>query len=218
MTLEQIQALVAVALRETLPLAIREALPPWYVLAIALGSVILGGAIVAFCAPYLQTKGHRLATREDLGKVEGRVEAIRADIAGGLWLRQRRWELRYNLYSETLEALMEIEASLQSMLWAREREKEGQPSTAVKQWRDVYVEAHGRMSKALDIVMRNRVLGGMLMSRDALAVIESLGEGWNRATADSGEFTTDNIPGIRTLIYTATADFMQLARSDVNAG
>jgi len=62
------------------------------------------GAAGAYIGSYLREKGKNLATREDLDKIVIQVERttkvteeIKASISGEQWVRQKRWDAKYQM-------------------------------------------------------------------------------------------------------------------------
>ena len=79
------------------------------------GVIALG--ISWFLSPYLGKKGESLAQKEDFQRLfeqqkhaTKELEAIRAEITENSWLRQRRWEIRHETYSNVLNVLWQQQA------------------------------------------------------------------------------------------------------------
>src|SRR5579862_6089801 len=84
----------------------------------ALG-VLAAAFLGSWLGAYMKKKGENFATREDLQGVVEEVRAvtrtaeeIKSEIAGGLWERQKRWELRREVFFDVLKGTAEAENSL----------------------------------------------------------------------------------------------------------
>jgi hypothetical protein len=82
------------------------------VYAVFLFLAAVGGALGAWGGAYLAERGKRYATKEDFENILREqqrttmaTEAIKTEIAGGLWLEQRRWDQRRELYWALLRSL-----------------------------------------------------------------------------------------------------------------
>lgn len=87
-------------------------------------STIVGLFVGGFLKSYMSKKGENLATHEDIEKLVDQVRAvtqttkeIEAKISGDMWDRQKRWEMRRDLFltvasntASLLEALTEVHA------------------------------------------------------------------------------------------------------------
>jgi hypothetical protein len=87
----------------------------------ALG-VLCTAFLGSFLGGYMKKRGENLATKEDLQNVLVQVSAvtsateeIKAQIAGGLWDRQKRWEIKKEVLFEAGRKLVGIEKSLMGM-------------------------------------------------------------------------------------------------------
>src|SRR5271157_697890 len=82
-------------------------------LAAGIGALI-GGSMSAYLRAYLEEKGKRLATHEDIENVLEEVravtretETIKAQISADFWNRQAVWNQRRDLYVEVLQAIVD---------------------------------------------------------------------------------------------------------------
>lgn len=86
----------------------------WWALG-ALGTAFLG----SFLGTYLKKKAENVATREDLQDVVKQVQAvtrtaeeIKSEIAGGLWDRQKSWELKKEVLYEGAKRISAAQVAL----------------------------------------------------------------------------------------------------------
>jgi hypothetical protein len=182
-TQEQVELFRAL-LREALPAAIRDVLPAWYVPAIALLLIALVAGLAAYGGSYLQAKGHRRAIEETLDEIERRAEEMKAEVSGGLWLRQKRWNLRRQLYSQLLTALDEVDYALGIMVVADQQARiraEVQDEAGFNEYRASVAAAQRRTTKAFRKVANAKALAGVLLPPDAIDILEGLENEWHAA-------------------------------------
>ena len=70
----------------------------------------LGGTL--FLNTYLREKGRNLATKEDIQDITKRIEQVKADLSGHLWIDQERWALKRDAYRDLLEGLYGMNAAM----------------------------------------------------------------------------------------------------------
>lgn len=82
---------------------------------ILLGLIIIGWLIKSYIPSYLNKKAENFATKEDfrelleMEKVTTKeIELIRGKISTEVWVDQRRWDLKRELYSKLLEVFHEL--------------------------------------------------------------------------------------------------------------
>src|SRR6267143_5646049 len=63
----------------------------------------LVAGVGAFFGTYLREKGKNLATKEDVAAISRTTEEIKTEIASGVWLKQRRWDIKWECYSKIAE-------------------------------------------------------------------------------------------------------------------
>src|SRR5579862_3362214 len=87
----------------------------------ALG-VLAAAFLGSWLGAYMKKKGENFATREDLQDVVEQVKAvtrtaeeIKSEIAGGLWDRQKQWELRRDTLFELAKCLTESDDAITKM-------------------------------------------------------------------------------------------------------
>jgi hypothetical protein len=166
MTPEQIERIVQAALRDYLPAALRESLPAWYMF-VGLLTVTIVVAAGAYFGSYLQARAERKAITETLGLIELKTEEIKTELAGGLWLRQKRWELRREIYSQLLTSLDALTYALEDMHTASTEEAR----------REIWQ----RMLEAFNRLATGKALGGILLVPEAVAALDELKAAWNSA-------------------------------------
>ena len=88
-------------LRTVLDEVARSSLPSWYVYALFGLLSLLASGLGAWGGAYLSEKDKRYATKEDFDNILQELrrtthasEEVKAQIAGGLWLEQKRWDQR----------------------------------------------------------------------------------------------------------------------------
>jgi hypothetical protein len=81
--------------------------------------VVASSALGGYWGAYAKKKGENMATHEDIGNLVEQVQAvtkateeIKSEISGGLWDRQKRWELRRDALFELTKRLGLLKDSL----------------------------------------------------------------------------------------------------------
>jgi hypothetical protein len=119
-------------------------LNPWV---LALEPLISAG-VGAYLGAYLNEKGKNFARREDIDRITAEVQAvtrttekIKADISGGLWDRQKQWEMKKEVLFEASKSVASIEERIvrvQAVL-AAAKDRIGQPDW-MDVWHDAFIE------------------------------------------------------------------------------
>jgi hypothetical protein len=67
---------------------------------------VVGAGIGAYIGAYFREKGKNLATHEDIDRIVVQLrktteatEDIKAQISGELWVKQRRWDVKWDCYA-----------------------------------------------------------------------------------------------------------------------
>jgi len=76
-------------------------LPTLFVVAL----VAAGGA---YFGAYLREKGKNLATKEDIDRIVRKTEEIKAEVSADAWLKQKRWDRKWECYVEMVRSLGEV--------------------------------------------------------------------------------------------------------------
>ena len=134
-----------------------------------------------------------------------RVGQFEAEIAGGLWLRQKRWDLKREIYSQLLEGLHDSRRALLGM-------RRMAPESAG------FKKADERLGRAVDLGARARAVGSILLTPAARAATETLASEWDRiALGVQGKSPTQGqIDEFLERVNTAIRSLEQGARSDLN--
>src|ERR1035441_10406166 len=84
--------------------------------------MVIGSSAGGYFGAYLKTKAANLATHEDIDKLVDQVAAvtttakkIEAEIASGLWDRQKRWEMKRDVLFSAAKVVAEVDNSLLSL-------------------------------------------------------------------------------------------------------
>jgi hypothetical protein len=116
----------------------------------------IGGWVGAYYGAYWKKKGEQAATHEDLENLVKEVQAvtktteeIKSEISGGLWDRQKQWELKRDVMFEAAKTVSAAKDRLTGMhaicMTDKEAEKKGKPIRLDKQ-----AEAYAAFNKAGD--------------------------------------------------------------------
>lgn len=197
-------------------------------LAVAVITLIAAG-IGAYVGAYLSEKGKNLATRADIDKIVQQVERttkaaeeVKATISNELWLKQKRWDLRRDVYAQLLEALESLDQSLYIMkaadTGARSRaEVRDVEGTTFHKHR--YEIAKERAIEAVRNARRARALGGVFLTAEARAIVEDLASAWTTALEESpARGAVGAFSQLATIIDRAQKALLAAAQTDLMEG
>jgi hypothetical protein len=129
-----------------------------------------------------------------------KTEEIKTELAGGLWLRQKRWELRREIYSQLLTSLDALTYALEDMHTAATEE------TRREIWQ--------RMLEAFNRLATGKALGGILLTPEAVSALDDLKASWNSAregNAPEETLARDVLKTMDTLKEIARRDLLEEA-------
>lgn len=89
---------------------------------IAVLAFLLGAAFKPYLSGYSKKKGENLATQEDIDEILRQLktqtqatEEIKSEISGGLWDRQKQWEMKKEVLFEASKSIASVEEQLMRM-------------------------------------------------------------------------------------------------------
>lgn len=142
-------------------------------LATLFGVALFGGA-GAYLGTYLREKGKNLATREDIDRVVRKTEEIKAEVGAEAWLREKRWAIKWECYSEIVESLGELHTLISESI-ALERPSFGVDVAAAQS------AAAERRSQAYAAFARFRRFGSkaqLAVSPEVRTALTAFGDKW----------------------------------------
>ena len=181
-----------------------------------LAIVYLVGLIVApLLTSYMSERGKNLATKQDVEaiveqvqRVTAATEEIKTELAGGLWLRQKRWDLRREIYSQLLTSLDALLYALKDGDAVAAKLNERGPVQAEAQ--KTHDDARRRVDDAFNRVSSAKAVGQMLLIPEAVTALETLRDDW-AAVIDAGETRG----GLVRVAETALVKLREIARRDL---
>ncbi len=200
-------------------------------LSVIISLISAGGG--AYLGAYLAQKGKNLATREDIENIVVRVErttktaeAIKAEISGDLWVRQKRWDFRAKFYTRILDRLGEVRRLTRDLLWTLGSTPPAESSEAAwGEWQKRYDANQERLKQATRGLDRVTSLAGLFLGPEALEVLERLSADLRRRRREDEEYEDRleaNIAAANranTLLITAARrDLLDLKSSAEGAG
>jgi hypothetical protein len=78
--------------------------------------VALVAGVGAYFGAYLREKGKNLATKEDIDRIVRTTEEIKADVSADAWLKQKRWDRKWECYVEMVRNLGEIHTLIREQI------------------------------------------------------------------------------------------------------
>lgn len=152
--------------------------------------VALVAGVGAYFGTYLREKGKNLATKEDIQVLTRKTEEIRTELSGGLWLEQRRWDMKRELYSVLLEGFDDLDYNLAVMAGAR---KDAATATAAGdqsrsvQFDELYETAREQAKIATRSIRRARAVGALFLSEPAQSALTDMVTSWTSALESLGD-------------------------------
>lgn len=146
-------------------------------LLVLLGIVVVGWLVKSYIPSYLNKKAENFATREDFQnlldqeKVTTReVEAIKGQISTAMWIDQRRWDLRRELYYKLLEVFHELRKATAyvAATYSTEQDKE-----LIAQNKAFYDGQKNRQRELLDEAGHLTAVAALIVDASVLAAIDT---------------------------------------------
>lgn len=220
MTPEQIRAVVEQVIDSKL-------MPWWYVSVVTLIGWAVVAIVLTWAGTYLKTKAERFAKSEDLDKLASEVrqitrvaEKIKVELSGDLWLDQRRWDLKRELYVALLEGLDSLDYALVVMIGTfkdAEQAEAANDQNARQRFDKLYGSARKRAISALRSVRRARTIGRVFLSRDAQAALTTMAESWTSGLRSSSKGLIGAKADLAETLSQATEAIVQAAKADLFA-
>lgn len=126
-------------------------------------TLIVAG-IGAWFGAYVREKGKNYATKEDIQALTRLTEEVRADITGQVWVSQRRWDLKRDLYWKLIENISDVDGAYAEIQHGLAHNR--QPS---KELMEKWYELRGSQ-------MRLIALAHLILSKDAIEAFQKLAE------------------------------------------
>jgi hypothetical protein len=76
----------------------------------------VGWFLKSYLESYLGEKGKNLATKEDIDRIVRTTEEIKAEIGSTAWLKQKRWDRKWDCYVEVVKNLSEVHALIRESI------------------------------------------------------------------------------------------------------
>ena len=144
---------------------------------VLVGIVVIGWLVKSFIPRYLNQKAENFATKEDfcqlleLEKTTTReIESIKGQISKGVWIDQRRWDLKRELYTNLLETFHELRKTTANVAatYFPEQDKEFMERNKV-----FYDEQKTKQRELLDEAGRLTAVAALIIHENALSAIDS---------------------------------------------
>lgn len=153
----------------------------WIVILISLISAGLG----AFLGSYLKRKGEHLATRDDFDELLLQIKAqtkvteeIKQELSGKLWIAQKQWELKREIYKSVLEVIDETRSAMKKVDYKWGPVPFGaSPDEAARlqeNRQDSVEDARVRISRATRKLHHTAVFSQVVLSEEAIQTLMNL--------------------------------------------
>jgi hypothetical protein len=160
---------------------------------------VVGAGIGAYIGAYLREKGRNLATHEDIDRIVAQLrktteatEDIKAQISGELWVKQRRWDVKWDCYAEIVENLGELHTLISEVI-ALQNRGPGQDAAAVE--REV-ADGLSRAEAAMQKARRSGSKARLAVAPKVRTFLTTFGDKWNAARGPVEQGTIARDAGI----------------------
>jgi hypothetical protein len=154
---------------------------------------IVIGLLVGYLAGYTKKRGENKAMHDDLDKLVDQVRAvttttkeIEAQISGGLWDRQRRWELKREVLFDATRRVAETEERLLSLNSMVQLEI-NKPEQLQPGWQQLRAEASVNWSKASAAIDESKLFISVSCGKETAQCFENYVQFTNSVAAKLGE-------------------------------
>jgi len=166
---------------------------------------LVGAGIGAYVGSYLREKGKNLATREDIDALVRKTEEIKAEITGDLWVKQKRWNAKWECYAELVVNLGELHTLISEAIGIQSRgPRPGQDAPAFdREVQEKTARAEAAFAEARKFGSKARLAVGP----EGRTALTRFGDKWNNlrgSSADQG-----------TIVRDAWMEITDMARNDL---
>jgi hypothetical protein len=150
---------------------------------------LLSTAVGAFIGRYFGKRAETAAIQVDLDKIKGQLgqmttttEQIKAEISGELWLKQKRWDAKWQCYSSIVENLGELHTLIsETIAFGSRHPPQGQDQAV----HDSVIEKKGiEIDAAFQKVRRSGSIARIVVGPTVRTRLTRFGDEWNSALGD----------------------------------
>ena len=141
------------------------------------GIVVVGWLVKSYIPKYLNKKAENFATKEDFSQLlelekttTREIESIKGQISKGVWIDQRRWDLKRELYAELLETFHELRKTTANVAATYSPE---QDQEFIERNKEFYDGQKTRQRELLDEAGRLTAVAALIIHEKALGTIDS---------------------------------------------
>lgn len=135
----------------------------WSAIIASWAVAILVGVLGGYLAGYVRKKGENRAMHEDIDRVVRKTEEIKAEITGGVWDRQKRWELKREVLFRAAKTVADTDSFIVEYWSMRETELETKKQ-ASREHREAMTR---RLGEAMFVLEETAFLVGIACRADA---------------------------------------------------
>ena len=132
-------------------------------------SIAAVAGVGAYLGAYLRKKGENRAIHEDIDRVVRATEELRSQISGDLWVRQKRWEFRREVYSALIEGLDEVVRSTTLYSVHTFNTDSSDPG-----WDEKHKELTERRAVAHRSLRKARALAGVFLPEPTVRILDDM--------------------------------------------
>jgi len=193
-------------------------LPTWFFVVVLPVANLLMAALAALASSYFTT---RIVLRGRAAEIEAilseirRTELVKAAVSNDLWLKQKRWDLRRDVYTRLLEAVDGLDQCVHLMAGAHAAAQAAHDIAGRDYHSERYDVARGDAKEHLTRARRAQALGGVFLDKEARGIVDALSDGWNEGLKNSKQGVVGAFPTLQNLIRQSQDKLTLKARQDL---
>lgn len=186
---------------------------------------LVATALAAGVGAFYGKRGETAAVKRDLKTIidnlretTAATEAIKTDIAGGLWVEQSRWTFKARLYKELLESFGVMASCLNQLATVESLRTTVQHHDERAHLEDLEKQYDQQASTAFGRIIKCEAVARAWLGREGLEALDTFAENWPKAFAGApGIDRTRRLQAAAAkahgLLYSVVQDDLQLRRT-----
>src|SRR5262249_16714177 len=166
---------------------------------------LVGAGLGSYFGAYLREKGKNLATHEDINRVVRATEDIKAEISGELWTRQRRWDAKWECYSEIVQDLGELASLLEKL--AQDEKRGPIPGQSSEEFERTLANTADEGVTRFRRIQRFGLKARLAVAPEVRTLLTDIGVRWNKAVG--------NIEQLARVDHDGWIELADMARNDL---
>ena len=187
---------------------------PWWSYILAFISFFFA----AYFGAYAKRKGENIATKEDIENIKDQLESttrltesIKAEMAKSIWIDQKGWEFKRDLYCSLIESIQDLKYPL-AKLAEYHQDKQVFVAGLESQRLKIVNENLEACNLAIHKMRKHNSISELILTKNAHNLIETLINNWNNTGINKSKYTYNEI-----LEHTekTSTEIIKIAREDI---